>query len=105
MCQSEVKTPFSTRHCSWPVDMTQSRWSTADRLCRVPAVPSRCFCGEGGKREVFFVLSASGRSIEVVKNIGSVGCEGGEWRVCSTVISPRAEISEQYLIGYRLCNT
>jgi len=47
---------------------------------------SRWFCGEGGKREVFFVLSVSGRSSEVVKNIGSVGCEGREYRVCSTVI-------------------
>lgn len=38
---------------------------------------------EGGR---FFVLSLSGRGSEAVKNIGSVGCEGGESGVCSTVI-------------------
>lgn len=75
------------------------RWSRADRLSHVPAVTEWVFLWGRWKEGGFFVLSASGRSIEVVKNIGSVGCEGGEWRVCSTVISPGAEISEQYLTG------
>lgn len=38
------------------------------------------------ERGRFCVLSVSGRSSEVVKNIGSVGCEGGEYGVCGTVI-------------------
>lgn len=65
MCQSEVKTPFSIRHCSWPVDMTQSRWSTADRLCLCLQSPSRCFCGEGGKREVFLFCQWVGEVLKL----------------------------------------
>lgn len=98
-CNVSLRSSDSCFHQPRSVDMTRSWWSRADRLSHVPAVTEWVFLWGRWKEGGFFVLSASGRSIEVVKNIGSVGCEGGEWRVCSTVISPRAEISEQYLTG------